>query len=70
MFNHIGFDVDDIQKSKRFYLAALAPLGYGLLAQGENGRWSGTRADVFGLAHQDQRRAHFTLPSLQKRALK
>jgi len=38
VFNHIGFDVDDIQKSKRFYLAALAPLGYGLLAEGE--KWA------------------------------
>ena len=35
MFDHIGFNVADFQKSKRFYLAALAPLGHELLAEGE-----------------------------------
>ncbi len=35
MFDHIGFSVGDFHKSKRFYLAALAPLGHGLLADGE-----------------------------------
>ncbi len=34
MFDHVGFNVGDFQKSKRFYLAALAPLGHGLLAEG------------------------------------
>ena len=35
MFDHIGFNVADFSNSKRFYLAALAPLGYGLLAEGD-----------------------------------
>jgi catechol 2,3-dioxygenase-like lactoylglutathione lyase family enzyme len=35
VFDHIGFNVADFQKSKRFYLAALAPLGHRLLAEGE-----------------------------------
>ena len=34
MFDHLGFSVADLQKSKRFYLAALAPLGQGLVAEG------------------------------------
>ena len=33
MLDHVGFNVADLQKSKRFYLAALAPLGHGLLAE-------------------------------------
>ena len=35
VFDHIGFNVADFQKSKRFYLAALAPLGHELLAEGD-----------------------------------
>lgn len=35
MFDHIGFNVADAARSKAFYLAALAPLGLGLLAEGE-----------------------------------
>ncbi len=35
MFDHIGFNVADFAKSKAFYLAALKPLGLGLLAEGE-----------------------------------
>jgi catechol 2,3-dioxygenase-like lactoylglutathione lyase family enzyme len=35
VFDHVGFNVADLQKSKRFYLAALAPLGHVLLAEGE-----------------------------------
>ncbi|HZV21300.1 MAG TPA: VOC family protein [Hyphomicrobiales bacterium] len=38
MFDHIGFNVADFQKSKRFYLTALAPLGHRLLAEGD--RWA------------------------------
>jgi catechol 2,3-dioxygenase-like lactoylglutathione lyase family enzyme len=37
VFDHVGFNVADLQRSKRFYLAALAPLGHGLLA--EAGDW-------------------------------
>lgn len=35
MFDHIGFNVADLTKSKLFYLAALAPLGHKLLAEGD-----------------------------------
>jgi catechol 2,3-dioxygenase-like lactoylglutathione lyase family enzyme len=34
-FDHIGFNVDDFVKSKAFYLKALAPLGIGIIAEGE-----------------------------------
>jgi catechol 2,3-dioxygenase-like lactoylglutathione lyase family enzyme len=36
VFDHIGFNVADFEKSKRFYLAALTPLGHGLLAEAED----------------------------------
>lgn len=35
MFDHVGFNVADFAASRSFYLAALAPLGMGLLAEGE-----------------------------------
>lgn len=44
MFDHIGFTVADLQKSKRFYLAALAPLGHGLLAEGDGWAMIGNEA--------------------------
>lgn len=37
MFDHIGLKVRDIDKSVRFYTAALAPLGYVLASQDESG---------------------------------
>lgn len=33
MIDHIGLSVADYQKSKAFYLAALAPLGYELFME-------------------------------------
>lgn len=33
MLDHIGLDVGDYEKSKRFYAAALAPLGYELVME-------------------------------------
>ncbi|HEY0635642.1 MAG TPA: VOC family protein [Gammaproteobacteria bacterium] len=33
MIDHLGIDVADYQRSKRFYAAALAPLGYTLQAE-------------------------------------
>jgi catechol 2,3-dioxygenase-like lactoylglutathione lyase family enzyme len=39
MIDHLGFPVSDYERSKAFYAAALAPLGYVLImevAQGEN----------------------------------
>jgi len=35
MFDHIGFNVDDVAKSKSFYVAALAPLGMKLMREGD-----------------------------------
>jgi catechol 2,3-dioxygenase-like lactoylglutathione lyase family enzyme len=40
MIDHIGFPVSDYERSKAFYLDALAPLGYGLImevSQEQNG---------------------------------
>jgi catechol 2,3-dioxygenase-like lactoylglutathione lyase family enzyme len=34
MYDHIGFSVRDFPRSKAFYLAALAPLGHRLIAEG------------------------------------
>ena len=35
MFDHTGYNVSDLARSRAFCLAALAPLGHGLLAEGE-----------------------------------
>ncbi len=32
----MGFNVTDFQRSRNFYLAALAPLGIGVVSEGEN----------------------------------
>jgi catechol 2,3-dioxygenase-like lactoylglutathione lyase family enzyme len=34
-FDHIGFNVADFSRSKDFYVAALAPLGIGIVAGGD-----------------------------------
>lgn len=39
MIDHVGFDVADLQKSRAFYLKALAPLGYGVVMEWE--KWVG-----------------------------
>ena len=31
MLDHVGISVHDVARSRAFYLAALAPLGYGIL---------------------------------------
>lgn len=56
MFDHIGFSVRDLAKTRAFYTAALAPLGYtvgrdrdGVLAFGPPGRprlWFGAKDDA------------------------
>ncbi len=33
MLDHIGIPVSDYQRAKKFYLRALAPLGYGLVME-------------------------------------
>ncbi|SDC93930.1 Predicted lactoylglutathione lyase [Variovorax sp. CF079] len=35
IFDHIGFNVSDLQASKAFYVRALAPLGIGVAMDGE-----------------------------------
>ena len=35
ILDHIGFNVSDLPKSKEFYLQALAPLGIGVVMEGE-----------------------------------
>jgi catechol 2,3-dioxygenase-like lactoylglutathione lyase family enzyme len=37
MLDHIGIRVADYERSKRFYTAALAPLGYQLFMEGSSG---------------------------------
>ncbi|RTL67171.1 MAG: VOC family protein [Hyphomicrobiales bacterium] len=34
MLNHVGFGISNFAHSKRFYVAALAPLGFSILAEG------------------------------------
>ncbi len=56
MFDHVGFPVRDLTKSRAFYLAALAPLGIGVIvdlpeavAFGKAGRaqfWLGSRKET------------------------
>jgi catechol 2,3-dioxygenase-like lactoylglutathione lyase family enzyme len=35
MFDHVGFNVSDFARSRAFYAAALAPLGMGVLGEGD-----------------------------------
>ncbi len=35
IFDHVGYNVGDFERSKAFYLQALAPLGIGVAAEGE-----------------------------------
>jgi len=67
MFDHVGLPVGDISRSKAFYSAALAPLGYVLVVNGTDpatgvghagygypGRpqfWINTRPPVTGVLH-------------------
>jgi catechol 2,3-dioxygenase-like lactoylglutathione lyase family enzyme len=37
MFDHIGFRVRDLEASRKFYLAALGPLGVGVAMEGPYG---------------------------------
>ena len=44
MFDHVSIGVADIARSKKFYDAALAPLGYGRLSEGETSLGYGDKA--------------------------
>ena len=37
MIDHIGFGVSDYARSKDFFVQALAPLGFGIVMEGEGG---------------------------------
>ncbi len=61
IFDHVGFGVADFARSRAFYTAALAPLGIGVLEEGEGwamlGRdgkpqfWFGTQGTPPGRIH-------------------
>jgi catechol 2,3-dioxygenase-like lactoylglutathione lyase family enzyme len=45
MFDHVGFSVADLSRSRAFYVAALAPLGFGVvmdLTKEQTGGYAGT----------------------------
>ena len=44
MFNHISIGVRDIRRTKAFYDAALKPLGYDCLSEGEDSLGYGSKA--------------------------
>ena len=46
MIDHIGLDVTNIARSKAFYAAALAPLGYRVVAEETDG---GSTVVMFGV---------------------
>ncbi len=50
MIDHAGLSVSDLSLSKRFYTAALAPLGYTLLMEVSAEETGGFEAAGFGLA--------------------
>lgn len=58
MIDHIAFDVRDIARSRAFYAAALAPLGYRVLAEERDGDSSvvmfGVDAPEFIIADKDR----------------
>ncbi len=52
MIDHIGFPVSDYQRSKAFYLKALAPLGYGLVMEVDQETEKGVPAAGFGIGQK------------------
>jgi catechol 2,3-dioxygenase-like lactoylglutathione lyase family enzyme len=48
MIDHIGFPVSDYERSKAFYLRALAPLGYSLITEVSQEQDSSNPAAGFG----------------------
>ncbi len=50
MFDHISFGVRDIARSRRFYDAALAPLGFSALSVGDNSLGYGKDAAALWLS--------------------
>jgi catechol 2,3-dioxygenase-like lactoylglutathione lyase family enzyme len=50
MIDHTGVSVSDFEKSKRFYVQALAPIGYTLLMEFSAAQTGGTDVAGFGVA--------------------
>lgn len=54
MINHVSIGVRDIARTKRFYDAALKPLGYGRLSDGDGSLGYGRDAVAFWISASDQ----------------
>ncbi|MBS0193190.1 MAG: VOC family protein [Proteobacteria bacterium] len=54
MLDHIGFSVSDLPRSRAFYVAALAPLGYGPVLDVTRERTGGYEGTGFGAAGRPQ----------------
>lgn len=52
MFDHLGFVVSDLARSRDFYLRALAPLGYGLVMSVDKAQTGGYEGHGFGPPQQ------------------
>ncbi|MEH6422071.1 VOC family protein [Pseudomonas sp. CGJS7] len=48
MFDHLGFAVSDLPRSREFYQRALAPLGYGLVMSLDKEQTGGYEGHAFG----------------------
>jgi len=54
MFDHIGFPVGDVARSRAFYVAALAPLGFGVVMDITKEQTGGYEGTGFGPAGRPQ----------------
>jgi catechol 2,3-dioxygenase-like lactoylglutathione lyase family enzyme len=73
MLDHIGTYVDNIEKAKAFYTAALQPLGYELIA--EYPEWSviglgaNKKPDLWVAQREANHNAHIAIAALSKDAV-
>ena len=63
MFDHVGFNVSDFARSKAFYLAALRPLGMGLMRETDKFAVIGQLPGASGSASSGRPRRRSTSPS-------
>ena len=54
MLNHVSIGVRDIARTKKFYDAALKPLGYACLSEGETSLGYGTKSVAFWISASDK----------------
>lgn len=54
MLNHVSIGVRDIARTKKFYDAALKPLGYTCLSEGETSLGYGTKSVAFWISASDK----------------